>query len=249
MEHKKRPNLSGLAAAGFWLLVWQIAAMAANRNLLLPLPTVPKTVTALFRLLGRAAVWHAIGLTLLRVLAGFVCAILIGSVGAVLSWKNRLFQFLSDPMLHMIRTVPVAAVIILVFLWVPRQHIPAFISFLTVMPVIWSNVREGLRNIDPQLGEMARVFGMSGREQFRRVTLPQLEPFYLAAIRTGIGFAWKSGIAAEIICRTPLSIGNLLWQSKAAIAYDEVLAVTLLIMTLSTCFQQLTKPWTREGKR
>ena len=54
--------------------MWQLAAMAANRTLLLPLPTPVDTLRALLALAGTASFWRAAGLSLLRVCAGFALA-------------------------------------------------------------------------------------------------------------------------------------------------------------------------------
>ena len=64
---------------------------------------------------------------------------------------------------------------------------------------------------------------------------------------SGIGFAWKSGVAAEVICRTQQSLGNLLWAGKSSIDYDEVFAVTLLIVLLSVLIQKAAMRMFRAG--
>ena len=73
-----RKALKNSIAVLFWLLVWQLAAMAANRTLLLPLPTPVDTLRALLALAGTASFWRAAGLSLLRVCAGFALAALAG---------------------------------------------------------------------------------------------------------------------------------------------------------------------------
>ena len=66
-----------------------------------------------------------------------------------------------------------------------------------VLPLIYANVREGIDSADRQLLEMARVFRLSRRKTFRYCYLPAILPFFLSAISSALGFAWKSGIAAE----------------------------------------------------
>ena len=140
-------------------------------------------------------------------------------------------------LLRLIRAIPVAVFTIVVFLWVSRAYIPSTIVFLTVLPIVWSNMETGLRHIDRQLSEMAQVFGMRRRDTLRHIILPQLRPYAAAAIATGLGFAWKSGIAAEVICRTQGSLGDLLWSGKASVSYDEVFALTVVIVLCSSLLQ------------
>ena len=172
---------------------------------------------------------------------------MLGTVCAVLSARFGVFSTLSAPVFHLLRSIPVASLTILIFLWVDRAAIPVCVSFVTVFPVIWANVESGLRAASRNLTEMAQVFGMSRRRILREITLPGIRPAFSAAVMTGLGFAWKSGVAAEVICRTQNSIGNLLWVSKSAIAYDEVFALTLVIVVLSVLIQAAAKPLLRAG--
>ena len=223
----------------FWLAVWQLAAMAANRSLLLlPIPTPVDTARALCRMAAEGGFWLTLGASLLRICAGFALALLAGGAGAAASARWPLFRQLAAPLVQLIRAIPVAVFTIVVFLWVSRTYIPSTIVFLTVLPIVWSNVETGLENADRQLSEMARVFGMSRRAILRQITLPGIRPYVSAAVTTGLGFAWKSGIAAEVICRTQGSLGDLLWSGKATVSYDEVFALTAVIVLCSALLQR-----------
>ena len=232
-----RKALKNSISVLFWLVVWQLAAMAANRSLLLPIPTPVDTARALCRMAAEGGFWLTLGASLLRICAGFALALLAGGAGAAASARWPLFRQLAAPLVQLIRAIPVAVFTIVVFLWVSRAYIPSTIVFLTVLPIVWSNMETGLRHIDRQLSEMAQVFGMCRRDTLRHIILPQLRPYAAAAIATGLGFAWKSGIAAEVICRTQGSLGDLLWSGKASVSYDEVFALTVVIVLCSSLLQ------------
>lgn len=233
-----RKALKSAASVLLWLLLWQGLAMLANRSLLLPIPTPLTTAAALWDMAGQGSFWQALGLSLLRICVGFLLALLAGGLCALASVRWPLFRWLTGPLLQLIRSIPVAVFTILVFLWVSRENIPSCIVFLTVLPIVWSDLEAGLRHADPQLAEMARVFGMSRRDSLYRVVLPQLRPYAGSALSTGLGFAWKSGIAAEVICRTQGSLGDLLWSGKASVSYDEVFALTVVIVLCSSLLQR-----------
>ena len=226
-----------VGAAAFWLAVWHLTATAANRSLLLPLPTPVDTLRALAAF-GRTAVfWRSVGLSALRIGGGFVLAWLTGALCAAGAHSWPVFRWLAEPLLRLIRAIPVAVFTIVVFLWVDRAYIPSVIVFLTVTPIVWSNVAAGLAAADGRLYEMAQVFGMKRWEILRHITLPQVRPYAAAAAGTGLGFAWKSGIAAEVICRTQGSLGDLLWSGKTSVSYDEVFALTVVIVACSALLQ------------
>lgn len=237
------------AALALWAAVWQIGAMLVNRKLLIPIPTPADTVSALLRLGRTGSFWLTAGATAVRIGVGFLAALALGTACAAASERWGLFRTLSEPLVRLVRTVPVAVVTILVFLWLPRGRIPAFISFLTVLPIVWSNVAQGIRHADRGLVEMARVFGMERRAILCRITLPGIRPYFAAAVATGLGFAWKSGVAAEIICRTDTSLGSMLWGSKSAVAYDEVFALTLVIVLWSAALEAVAGRLLKGGRR
>ena len=237
MMKRKKPAVYYLAAVLFWLAVWQAGVSVINRNLLIPVPTPTSTAAALIRLAADRSFFHAVFLSIARIAAGFLCAFAAGTILAVFCVKSEMIHILCMPLLALIRSIPVASFTILVFLWVTRERIPSVITFFTVLPVIWANVESGLRAADEGLVEMARVFGMPGGRIMREILLPSIRPYFSSAAASGIGFAWKSGVAAEVICRTQDSLGNLLWAGKSSVDYDEVFAVTLVIVLLSMLLQ------------
>lgn len=234
MAHK---NIGKVLSVLFWLLVWQTGAMLLNRTLLLPIPTPITTVQALYRLLGQGSFYLAVGTSLARIAIGFAVALAAGTVSALCSARSRVFATLTAPLLQLVRAIPVASFTILLFLWVKRSILPGWVVFLTVYPLAWAHIESGVRELDSSLSEMARVFGMKERTILRQITLPGLRPYFSAASATGLGFAWKSGVAAEVICRSEQSIGNLLWAGKNAVEYDEVFALTLVIVLCSVVLQ------------
>ena len=244
-----RKALKNSIAVLFWLLVWQLAAMAANRTLLLPLPTPVDTLRALLALADTADFWRAAGLSLLRVCAGFALAALAGTLCAAASVRWRVFRWLTGPLVGLIRAMPVAVFTIVVFLWVGRAYIPSTIVFLTVLPIVWSGMETGLRQLDPQLAEMARVFGMTRWDTLRHITLPQLRPYAGTAAVTGLGFAWKSGIAAEVIGMPDGSIGEQLQQAKIYLNTPDLFAWTLVIVLVSLVFEKVFLALLKWGER
>lgn len=222
------------AAVLIWIAIWQAAATVANKSLLIPIPTPVSTASALIRLMADRSFFDAVIFSTLRITLGFAAAFIVGTALAVLTWRFHIVKVMSEPLLALIRAVPVASFTILVFLWITRDRIPSVISFITVLPVIWANIESGLTHADGGLIEMAKVFGMPGRGILKEILLPGIRPFFTSSVTSGIGFAWKSGVAAEVICRTRGSLGDLLWVGKSTVDYDEVFAVTIVIVLLSS---------------
>ncbi len=235
------------AAIVFWIAVWQAVSMLVAQELLVPAPLA--VLKVLWRLAGTAVFWQSIGLSMLRVVAGFLLALLCGSLFAVLTERFALADALLSPMLRLIRAVPVASFIILALVWLKSTLLPAFIAWMMVTPMVWENVRQGIRQTDRQLLEMARVYRFGRWRTFLRVRVPSVLPYFLAACTTGLGFAWKSAIAAEVISRPAVSIGRRLQDAKVYLETPELFAWTAVVIVCSLLLEKLFVFLVRRGGR
>ena len=233
----------------FWIVVWAAVAELANRSLLIPIPTPLSTVKALARYTCSDLFWKAAAMSLVRICAGFIAALFLGAICAFVGQRHRTFKILMAPIVHFIRSVPGAALTIVLFLWIKRDGIPSAVSFFTVFPMIWINLENALEGLDGSLVEMAKVHGLSRRRITAEIIIPGVRPAFLSSIAGGLGFAWKSGVAAEVICRSANSFGNLLWAGKNAIEYDEVFALVIVIVVFSSILQKIAMLLVKAGGR
>ena len=202
-----------------------------NKPLLLPTPfAVIKTIGTLSL---TADFWLSISVSLVRILLGIALALLLGVLLAMLTVKSPFCHHLFSPLLTLCKATPVASVIFLVLLWVGRDQVPLFIAFIMALPIVWSNVREGLLQTDRKLLEMAQIFGLSKKEKLFAIRIPSLYPYFLAACRSAIALAWKAGIAAEVLCLPKRSIGLGIYEGKMYLETDALFAWTLVVILIS----------------
>ena len=219
--------LSILLALG----VWQLAAWMVQSHLLLVSPW-----TALVRLAtlsGQGAFWLAVSHSLGRILLGFALALVTGIVLAVVSARWHLVDTLLWPYMAAIKATPVASFIILCLIWLDSRSLSVFISFLMVLPIIYTSVLQGIRATDIQLLEMATVFKVSRWRRLVYIYLPQLRPFLVSSCTVATGLAWKAGIAAEVIGIPAGTIGERLYQAKVYLDTGDLFAWTIVVVGLS----------------
>lgn len=220
-----------------WLAVWQLAAMAVGQKLLIASPI--DTLLRWFELIVLADFWRSALFTVGHILLGFVLAVTFGTLLAFLSARFRLLDELFAPLLTAVKSIPVASFVIVALIWIPSKRLSVLISFLIAMPVICSGVTAGLRQIDPKLLEMARVFRMPPVRRLVYIDLPAVLPHFRAAAATAMGLAWKSGVAAEVIGIPTGSIGEKLYKAKVYLATPDLFAWTLTIVLLSAVCERL----------
>ena len=214
-----------------WVLVWQFLSMLIANNLILPSPI--STLTSLFKLTESKEFYISVLISLLRIITGFSLGVVSGFLGGTLSAKNSLFKEVTAPPLQLIRAVPVASFIILAFFWFKSTYLPVFITFLMVLPIVWSATETAILGIDVKYIEMGKVFGLSKSKIFLKIKMPLILPTVISACLTSLGFAWKSGIAAEVIAKPQNSLGGLLETSKTHLEISEVFALTAVVALLS----------------
>lgn len=240
--------LRSVAVATFWLAIWSVLCYLANRTLLLPLPYPWDVAQALWCLMGDMAFWTVVGTSLLRIVTGFLMALLAGVVLAMLTTRFSVLHALFSPLLSVVRAAPVASFIFVAFLWIKAEQMPAFIAFLMVLPLVWGNVRQGILNTDKGFLEMARVFRLSRWDRLRYIRLPVVRPYLQAAVSTGFGFAWKAGVAAEILCWPKDSIGYHIAAAKNLVETADVFAWTAVVVLLSVVLEWLLQWLTGRGE-
>ncbi len=237
MKAQPRRLLISLAVLAFWLGVWALASALVGKELLLPSP-----FQVLRRFLALSALpdfWLTVGSSILRVLTGILSALVLGVLTAILTESSAICRALISPLMSLVKSTPVASFIILALIWLGRGILPAFISALMVLPVVWANVSAGISARDPLLLEMAQVYGFSRFRVLRDITLPTVLPFFRSALSSALGLGWKAGIAAEVLTVPLPSIGKMIFESKLYLETTDLFAWTLAVILLSLLIERL----------
>jgi NitT/TauT family transport system permease protein len=235
----KLPSLFALYVIPLLLLVWQIAASLSNSNLILPSPLA--VFKQLLSLSKTAVFWQSAGLSLFRVLVGFLFGAFVGILFATLSHFFRLSDPLFQALVLVIRSTPVVSFIIISWFYLETEALPTFIAALMVIPIFYANLKAGLSSIDPHLREVAWVYRMTPLRKFKTLIFPSVTPYLSSATVTGSGLAWKAGIAAEVIVQIRLSLGREMFFAKNYLETEKLFAYTLTVVLLSLAFELLLR--------
>ena len=222
----KHPFPTRIIVIVLWLLLWQAAYLAVGEDLLLASPAAT---------LVRVAQLAVSGSFLTGFLLGLVCGTAVAFATAHSRWAHA---FVSLPM-NIIKATPVASFVILALVWISGKNLSVFIAFLMVLPLVWSNVHQGIKSTDPKLLEMAKVFRLPHASVLRSITVPAALPYFLSAARVGLGFSWKAGIAGEVIAIPTAAIGTQLYNAKVYLETVDLFAWTAVIILLSVLLERM----------
>ena len=234
---KQKQLFRRVGAVVFWLAVWQCAAMAVGQEVFLVSPL--QALHTLLGLLPRKEFWQRVCFSSGRILMGFALGTGVSAVLATAAESCPAAETLLAPVMQLVKATPVASFIILALVWVRGSSLSVLISFLMVLPVMYSAVRTGIESADPQLLEMAQVFRLPLGRRLRAVWLPAVLPAFRQGCSVALGICWKSGVAAEVIGLPDGSIGDALYRAKITLSTGELFAWTFVIILLSVGFEKL----------
>lgn len=220
----------------FWLLLWEIVSRMIGHEILLASPIA--VLSALFELITTADFWLVISFSSIRIVVGFILALFFGALLATCAYKLNLVKEFITPIIKIIQAMPVASFIILALIWIKAKNLSVLVSFLMVMPLIYTNVLKGLETADEKLLQLAMVFRLGKLKRVSAIYLPAVKPHFIAAVSVGMGLCWKAGIAAEVIAIPVGSIGSQLYEAKLYLMTKELFAWTIVIIVISILFEK-----------
>ena len=238
-KRTKKENVRMALIVLFWLVLWEIADRVIDNRIILVGPT--HILMALAEQVGQSDFWVTCGASFLRIAVGFVLSFIGGFVLALVCYRYKLIRDFLEPIMIMLKTVPMISFVIMLLIWVGNQALTIYLSFLIVLPIIYTNTLQGLQSVDVQLLEMAQVYGFTRRRTLRLIYLPSLRPWFRSACLTSLGLAWKSGVAAEVLCQPRQAIGTQLYFAKIYLETDQLFAWTAVVILLSVLLEQLLR--------
>lgn len=220
----------------FWLVVWELLDRIVDNRLVLAGPI--RTAQALADQVVMPNFWMIVGASFGRIALGFLLSFAVGFLLALVACRVRLFRDFIDPIISLLRTIPVASFIILLLIWVGNQALTVFLAFFIVLPLIYTNMVTGFESVDKQMLEMARVYGLSKWRTFLYVYRPAFMPFLLSSTKISLGMTWKSGIMAEVLATPKPSIGKEMATARTFLDTPDLLAWTVVVMVVSVLFEK-----------
>ena len=221
----------------FWLMIWQAVSVFVGQEILLASPAA--VLKRLFTLVTEPVFWQSLLFSGARIGAGFLLGAAVGIAGAALAGRFSIAEELLTPLVAAVKAVPVASFVILILIWVSSKNLSVVISFLMVFPILYTNTRNGLRELDTALLEMTvRFSGSAAGAAALGRSCRSLYPYIRTGCSLSLGLCWKAGTAAEVIGIPNRSIGEHLYQAKIYLDTPGLFAWTAAIVYVSFCLEK-----------
>jgi NitT/TauT family transport system permease protein len=227
------PSLIVLASLAALLAAWWIAASIADSRVL---PSPAAVAAAFWRDARSGELFFHLGMTLFRVAASFLLAMVFGSIIGVALGMSRQANRFFDPWLILFLNIPALVVIVLAYIWFGLNEIAAIGAIaVNKIPNVVVTMREGARSLDRHLAEMASVYRFGRMKTLRHVVIPQLQPYFAASSRSGLALIWKIALVVELLGRSngvgfQIHLYFQLFDVAAILAYTLAFVVVMLLI-------------------
>jgi sulfonate transport system permease protein len=213
------------------LLIWQAGSkLGLIRPEFLPAPS--EILDAAYRLTVSGELPANIAVSFRRAISGFLVGGSLAFAFGLLNGLSRLSEKLTDSTFQMVRNIPNLALIPLVILWFGiDEGAKLFLTAFGVFFPIYINTFHGVRNVDPQLIEMARSYGLGPWSLFRKVILPGALPSIFVGLRYALGIMWLTLIVSETIAASS-GIGYMATHAREFMLVDVVVLAILVYALL-----------------
>lgn len=226
------PPLVGLVLLiAVWQAVWASAV--------LPEYAVPQPATVggdLWNLISSGNVWSILWTSLRRAVLGFLIGLVIATPLGLVVAKVRVVRSAIGPLLSGLQSLPSVAWVPAAILWFGIT--PAAVYFVVLLgsvPSIANGLVSGIDQVPPILPKVGTTLGAGRLANARHILLPAALPGYLAGLKQGWAFSWRSLMAAELIANSPQlgqGLGQFLEFASSFNDMAKVLTAIVLILAV-----------------
>jgi NitT/TauT family transport system permease protein len=229
-----------LLAIALVVVVWQLVHLSGYKKDLLPGPGA--VFPGLWGQMHHALLWQAVGTTLRRAVLGFALAIVIGSVVGALVSRIKPLRAAVGSLITALQTMPsIAWFPFAIILFGATTQAILFVIVLGAAPSIANGLISGVDYTPPLLLRAGKTMGLRRLSLYRHLILPASLPVFVAGLKQGWAFAWRSLLAGEllvIILGQP-SIGVLLNNDQDQADMTGAISMMIVILVLGIVVDSL----------
>lgn len=232
-----RRVLPALVSTAVLLALWTLVSAAVGSTFILPPPW--SVARDLWNLTASTSFYPQMVATFGRGILAFLLSAFLSALLGCASGVSVRADSALRPWLSMIKSTPVVSIILIALLWFGSSFVPVFVSILMTLPVMTESLSRGIRETDPKLLEMAKIYRFSRRVTLTRIQIPAAIPFFLAGAGSALGLTWKVVVAGEILGLPRTGIGTAIQTARVQLESARVLSLTVMAILLSVVSERL----------
>jgi NitT/TauT family transport system permease protein len=203
-------------------------------------PPLEVVAAAFVRLTASGVLPHHALDTLLRLLAGFALAAIVGVVVGIAMGRSRLAEDTLLPLISIGAPIPGIAYAPLFLLWFGLGNVSAvlLVAFVSTFPIVF-NTWTGVKAVKEIWVRSALAMGADDRRLFAKVILPGALPYILTGLRLGLAQAWRILVGVEMLAAVPWGLGWMIFGAREFLNTDVMLAGVVVIGAIGLALEKL----------
>lgn len=214
------------------LLIWSLVSLFASNSLF---PGPLETFSRFGELFIQGSTYEAIGGTLLRLIISLTISFLLALALGILAGINKGFYDILNPLIIVLRTLPVAAVIFVLIVLLKPTYALFIITGLTMFPIMFEAIANGIRNVDPGIKDSMRIdASLISFKNLFVILLPSAKEDIILGVIQSLGLGMKVSLMAEVLVGTDAikGLGRMLYHGYIELDMRTVLASALYAIIL-----------------
>jgi NitT/TauT family transport system permease protein len=222
-----------LLAVALVLAVWEVVHLTGWKHYVLASP--PAVLSDLWHMAEHGQLWAAIGVTMKRALVGYLVALLVGSAVGLAVARIPPLRAAIGSIITGLQTMPsIAWYPLAIILFTQGEAAIIFVMIMGAAPSIANGLITGVDYTPPLLLRAGRTMGLRGVTLYRYLILPASLPAFVAGLKQGWAFAWRSLMAGELVVSIvgPPGLGVLLNTDESVQDFAGVTSIIIVILII-----------------
>ena len=225
------------------LLVWFILTLF-NENIFFP--GIDEVIIDLGKLVSDGNNLLIILYTLLKITILIIGSFVISFILAVLSYKVSYIRSFISPMIAIMRSTPVASVILILILLVGSRYAPFIISLLVIIPIAYENIYSAFANIDVEIIDETKLVSNINLKIIFTVFIPITINYLISSLLTCFGLTLKVLVMSEVLTQGNMTIGGSIQLAKATIDLTRVFSWSIILIIIVLIVEAFIRKFERK---
>jgi len=218
-------------------VLWEIGATLVDSEFVLAKPLL--TFEKMFIMLSNNTFWLYFLNTIGRTLMSYIESIIWAFIFAMLSFCFEPLKKILGIFVSIFRALPTLAVVLILVIWFGSDRTPVIISYMIVMPILYSAIINGMEVIDLDVIDMARLDGASKLRLMIFFYLPLSINGCKTVLSSTISMNIKLIVAAEIIAHKLQSLGGLMNEARNYYEIADLLSLTFITVIVALMLEKI----------
>jgi len=227
------------------IILWFVLSLVVDNDVIVP--GIGLTFKNLFRIIGSKDFVITILWTFGRTIVVFLVSTLLAVFLAGFSSVSKLFYSHIKPIMSLLASVPILALILLALIWLHVEMVSIFVGVIYILPLQFENILNGIQTVDKKLLEMSRAYGVGKLAKIQDIYIPTIIISLSSIANSTLGSALKMVIAGEVLSQVRYSVGGNLVLEKTYLNTGGVFAWIIVILLMSNALSLLIHWWKKKS--